>query len=187
MQVHQRGFAGAGRPHDGDVFAALDFQRNVAQRVDGFRAHLVAPRNFLEADEAHESFGLSRCPSPPEPFMIFLPSSRSRLMALITAGDNFLAFLQAVGDFPVIVVADADFHRHHFHVVAFDDEHHVHRLVSVIRLFVGLVANWSRMSVAAMALVGDANWFRGADFRRLFAFDTRVVTLAMGTASTLVR
>ena len=52
-QVHQRGFAGAGRPHDGDVFAALDFQRHVAQGVDGFRAHLVAPRNFLEADQAH--------------------------------------------------------------------------------------------------------------------------------------
>jgi hypothetical protein len=30
-QVHQGGFAGAGRPHDGDVFAALDFQRDAAQ------------------------------------------------------------------------------------------------------------------------------------------------------------
>ena len=52
-QVHQRGFAGAGRPHDGDVFAALDFQRHVAQGVDGFRAHLVAARNVLKADQAH--------------------------------------------------------------------------------------------------------------------------------------
>ena len=25
-EIHQRGFAGAGRSHDGDVFAALDFE-----------------------------------------------------------------------------------------------------------------------------------------------------------------
>ena len=54
-QVHQRGFARAGRPHDGDVFAALDFQRHVAQGVDGLRAHLVAPRNLLEPDQRSSS------------------------------------------------------------------------------------------------------------------------------------
>ena len=45
--VHHRGFAGAGRPHYGNVFTALDFERDIAQRVDGFRTHLVAPRNIL--------------------------------------------------------------------------------------------------------------------------------------------
>ena len=78
-QIHQRGFAGAGRPHDGDVFAALDFQRHFAQRVDGLGAHLVAPRNFLEADQAHDlGFSVSATAAP---FTIFLPSSRSWLMA----------------------------------------------------------------------------------------------------------
>ena len=52
-QVHQGGFAGAGRAHDGDVFAALDFERHVPQGVDGFRAHLITPRNVLEADQRH--------------------------------------------------------------------------------------------------------------------------------------
>ena len=76
----KRGFAGAGRPHDGHVFAALDFKRNVAQGVDGFRAHLVTPRNILEANQRHGYvFGSL---SVAVPLRIFLPSSRSRLMAL---------------------------------------------------------------------------------------------------------
>ena len=77
-EVHQRGFAGAARPHDGDVIAALDVQRNFAQRVDDFPAHLVAPRNFLQSDQAHGCFGAD---STTVPLTIFLPSSRSRLMA----------------------------------------------------------------------------------------------------------
>jgi hypothetical protein len=53
--VHHRGFAGAGRPHDGDVFAALDFKRDAAKGMDGFRAHLVTPRNLLETDQTHKA------------------------------------------------------------------------------------------------------------------------------------
>ena len=59
-EVHHRGFAGAGRPHDGDIFAALDLKRHIAQRVDGFRAHLVAPRNILETNERHNLIILRR-------------------------------------------------------------------------------------------------------------------------------
>jgi hypothetical protein len=50
-QVHQGGLAGAGGSHDGDVFAALDLQRHVAQGVDGFHTHLVTARNFLKLDQ----------------------------------------------------------------------------------------------------------------------------------------
>ncbi len=52
-QVHQGGFAGTGRPHDGHVFAALDLQGNIAQGVDGLRAHLIEPGDVLEANQAH--------------------------------------------------------------------------------------------------------------------------------------
>jgi hypothetical protein len=55
-QIHERGFAGAGRSHDGDVFAALDVERHVAQGVDGFPAHLVAPRDLLEMNQAHRKW-----------------------------------------------------------------------------------------------------------------------------------
>ena len=55
-QVHQGGFARAGRPHDGHIFAALDLQGNVAQGVDGFRAHLVEPGDILEANQTHGAF-----------------------------------------------------------------------------------------------------------------------------------
>src|SRR5208282_2908559 len=78
-QVHQGGFAGAGRAHDGDVFAALDFERHVPQGVNGFRAHLVTPRNFLKADQRHNQL-LGSSPVA-APLRIFLPSSRSWLMA----------------------------------------------------------------------------------------------------------
>ena len=53
-QVHQGGLARAGRAHDGHVLAALDVQRDVPQGVDRLGAHLVAPRNVLESDQAHK-------------------------------------------------------------------------------------------------------------------------------------
>jgi hypothetical protein len=46
-QVHQRGLAGAGRPHDGDVFVALDAQVDAAQRMHLFRAHIVGLPQIL--------------------------------------------------------------------------------------------------------------------------------------------
>ena len=33
--------------------APLHFQRNIAQGVDDFRAHLIVPGDVLEANEAH--------------------------------------------------------------------------------------------------------------------------------------
>src|SRR5262245_28462209 len=53
QQIHQGRFARAGRPHDGDVFAALNLQRHLTQRVNSFRSHLVKARNFLQTNEAH--------------------------------------------------------------------------------------------------------------------------------------
>ena len=113
---------------------------------------------------------------------------------VVAADDNLIAFLQTVGDLLIIVVADADFHRHGFDVVAFDDKHHVHRLVFLIRFFVGFRGigfaagepsrcarwHWSDAELvplvlaAAVSLVG-------------FGLSVRVVTLAMGAAMALVR
>ena len=53
---------------------------------------------------------------------------------LVSAGDHFLAFAQSVGDFDIIVVADATLDRNHFDVVAFDDEDDLNRFGRFIRL-----------------------------------------------------
>ena len=58
-QVHQRGLAGAGRSHDGDVFVALDAQVDSAQRVHLLlRAHVVGLPQVFGAD--HARFGRRR-------------------------------------------------------------------------------------------------------------------------------
>ena len=54
-QVHQRGFARAGRPHDGHVFAALDLQRDFAQRVDGLRRPSGSGAKFCGAGSRHDA------------------------------------------------------------------------------------------------------------------------------------
>ena len=53
-EIHQGRFARTGRAHDGHVFAAANFQGNLAQGVDGLRAHLVTAGNTLKSDQAHE-------------------------------------------------------------------------------------------------------------------------------------
>ena len=61
---------------------------------------------------------------------------------------------QALGDFPVIVVADADLHRHHLRVVALEHEDHLHRLgasLTSCRLLATLVP-----SVVVVAATGRA-------------------------------
>ncbi len=78
-QVHQGGFAGARGPHDRHIFAALDAERNLAEGMDRFRAHLIAPRNVLQTNQAHDD-GLGNSAAA-GPRVIFLPSSRSRLTA----------------------------------------------------------------------------------------------------------
>src|SRR6185437_738389 len=51
-KVHERGFAGAGRAHDGNIFAAVDAQVNAAKRMHFFRAHLVSFPELVGADNA---------------------------------------------------------------------------------------------------------------------------------------
>jgi quercetin dioxygenase-like cupin family protein len=46
-QIHQRRFSRARRTHDRDIFAALDFNIDAAQRVHLLRAHFVYLREFL--------------------------------------------------------------------------------------------------------------------------------------------
>ncbi len=57
---------------------------------------------------------------------------------MIAPHDNFIAFLQTVGDLPVIVVTDANLDGNCFDMIFFDDKHDVHRLGQVGRLFVRL-------------------------------------------------
>ena len=47
-QVHQRRLARPGRPHDGDIFAALDLNRHTAEGMHLLGAHLVG---LPEVDE----------------------------------------------------------------------------------------------------------------------------------------
>src|SRR5258707_8277879 len=57
-------------------------------------------------------------------FVDFLPVLKVADGAVV-AGNDLLAFGQAIGDFPIVVVANADFDRDHFGVVAFMDEDHL--------------------------------------------------------------
>ncbi len=50
-QVHQRRFARPRRPHDGDVFAALNLKGRAAQGVDFFGAHHVHLAQVVCADD----------------------------------------------------------------------------------------------------------------------------------------
>src|SRR6185503_10182242 len=50
----------------------------------------------------------------------------------ITARDDLLPFLQAVGDFPKAIVTNTDFHRDHFGFVAIEEEDNLNRLGGVV-------------------------------------------------------
>ena len=68
-QVHERRLAGARRPHDGRVLAALDHEVDAAQRVDRLAAHPVAAQRGLRCGSAVRRCGthgrslISRPPS----------------------------------------------------------------------------------------------------------------------------
>src|SRR5262249_2637242 len=82
QQIHQGGFARAGWSHDGYILTPCNFQGDLAQGVDGLCSHLIATGDLVQADEAHAGF-FSFLASPLAcPFLIRLPSSKSRLMAL---------------------------------------------------------------------------------------------------------
>ena len=49
--VHERRFAAAARAHDGEVFVAMNLQRDTAQRVDDFLAHHVFLGDVLDVDD----------------------------------------------------------------------------------------------------------------------------------------
>ncbi len=51
--VHQRGFAAAGRADDGDEFTLLDVQRDVVQGADFLLAKAVDLADIAEFDEGH--------------------------------------------------------------------------------------------------------------------------------------
>jgi len=51
-EVHERGFTGTGRAHDGYIFAAIDFQVDATQSMDLLRAHFVGLPQFFGADDA---------------------------------------------------------------------------------------------------------------------------------------
>ena len=51
--VHQRGFAAARGPDDGDEFARVDVERDVVQRADFLAAEVVNLADVAEFDEGH--------------------------------------------------------------------------------------------------------------------------------------
>ena len=53
-QVHQRRFTRAGRPHDGDVFAALDGDRDTPERMDLLAPHEIRFPEIVRLNESHE-------------------------------------------------------------------------------------------------------------------------------------
>ncbi len=50
-QIEQRGFAATGRPHDADVFAGLNAERNAAQCFHRHRTHLVGFPDVFELND----------------------------------------------------------------------------------------------------------------------------------------
>ena len=69
--VHQRRFAGARRPHDRHVLAALDREIDAAQRIDRLLAHSVVALQVVRFDGRHPS---ARC-------RVRLPSRRDYRIA----------------------------------------------------------------------------------------------------------
>ena len=74
-QVHQRGLAGAGGAHDGDVLVVLDAQRDAAQGLHLLlRAHIVGAPQILDDDDVaagdgrglRQFFGDRCCSKPSE-------------------------------------------------------------------------------------------------------------------------
>ena len=49
--VHESGFAAAARAHDGEIFVAMNLERNAAQRVHSLFAHHVIFRDVLDVDD----------------------------------------------------------------------------------------------------------------------------------------
>ena len=60
-EIHERRLARPGRPHDGDVLAALDGNRHAAQGVNLLRAHHVG---FPQIDGFNECHGFLECRLP---------------------------------------------------------------------------------------------------------------------------
>src|SRR3954467_6295644 len=54
----------------------------------------------------------------------------------VTTRNDFLAFGQPVGNFPVRVVADPNFDGHHFHMVAFQEENDFNGFGAFLGFFV---------------------------------------------------
>ena len=50
-QVQNGGFSAPGRPHDTDVFAGPNFERDAAQRLDHHQAHLVGLADVVKLDD----------------------------------------------------------------------------------------------------------------------------------------
>ncbi len=57
QNIHDRGFAGARRPHHGDKFSFAHFQRNPAQRLDLNLAQIVGFVNIFEANDGLAAVG----------------------------------------------------------------------------------------------------------------------------------
>src|SRR5205085_3482654 len=49
--IHESRFTTAARPHDGEVFVAMDLEGHAAQRVHGLFAHHVMLRDVLDIDD----------------------------------------------------------------------------------------------------------------------------------------
>src|SRR6185369_418508 len=63
-------------------------------------------------------------------FLNFLAVFELAINGAKTAGDDFLSFLNSLGDFPIGIVADADLYRGQFGVIPFDQENDFHRFGS---------------------------------------------------------
>ncbi len=116
QQIHQGGFAGTGRPHDGHILAALHFNRNIAQRVDRLPAHLVAAGNVLQSDETHKLKNSVRL------ILLGYYLTNHNLFSIFqftvdgfgSSRNNVLSDIQAFDDLYIIIVSNAALDAQHF-------------------------------------------------------------------------
>ena len=101
---HERRFAGARRPHDGDEFAALDGQADRRGALHFDVADGESPRDVFDPEDRLAAFCRVRLDRPSA------DGSCSRgAGAVILADDDLVAFMQiALDDFREVVVVESD-------------------------------------------------------------------------------
>ena len=123
-QVHQGRLAGARRPHDRHVLAALDLEGDAAQRVDLLGAHLVGAPEVLGVDDRPVHGCARRRCSRLLPLLLDLHARLVLEVAqrLVGAGHDLLALGDALGDLDVGLAHDAGLDRLEDGLLALDHE-----------------------------------------------------------------